>query len=194
MSKLTIKAINAAKQPGKLMDGDGLHLTVGQNQTKRWVHRFMFHGKRRDMGLGSYPTVSLAEARLRRDQNKRLLAEGVDPIEAASVSKVQVDHSPYRRFDQAASQCIESLSAGWSNAKHRQQWTNTINTYASPVIGHLDVSEIDTNLILAILQPIWVTKPETASRLFVHSHRYQINKTTEKSFNNQSKSAHFVAV
>ena len=134
MSNLTIKTINAAKQPGKLMDGDGLHLTVGHNQSKRWVHRFMFQGKRRDMGLGSYPTVSLAEARLRRDQNKRLLSEGIDPIEAAKTTRAKADHSSSRQFDQAAAQCIESLSAGWSNAKHRQQWTNTINTYASPVI------------------------------------------------------------
>ncbi len=165
MSNLTIKTINAAKQPGKLMDGDGLHLTVGRNQSKRWVHRFMFQGKRRDMGLGSYPMISLAEARLRRDQNKRLLSEGIDPIEAAKITRAKADYSSYRQFDQAAAQCIESLSARWSNAKHRQQWTNTINTYASPVIGHLDVAEIDTNLILTILQPIWIDKAETASRL-----------------------------
>ena len=87
MPNLTIKTIAAANQPGKLMDGDGLHLTVTQNQSKSWVHRFMFQGKRRDMGLGSYPTVSLADARLKRDQNKRLLAEGIDPIEAAKSRK-----------------------------------------------------------------------------------------------------------
>ena len=87
MSNLTIKAINAADRSGKLMDGDGLHLTVTQNQSKRWVYRYMFQGKRRDMGLGSYPTVLLADARLKRDQNKRLLAEGIDPIESAKVSK-----------------------------------------------------------------------------------------------------------
>ncbi len=96
MSNLTIKTINAAKQPGKLMDGDGLHLTVGRNQSKRWVHRFMFQGKRRDMGLGSYPTVSLAEARLRRDQNKRLLSEGIDPIEAAKTARAKADHKTER--------------------------------------------------------------------------------------------------
>ena len=79
MSNLTIKSISAANQPGKLMDGDGLHLTVTQNQSKRWVHRYMFQGKRHDMGLGSYPTVSLADARLKRDQNKRFLAEVINP-------------------------------------------------------------------------------------------------------------------
>ncbi len=165
MPNLTIKAINAANQPGKLMDGDGLHLTVTQNQSKSWVHRFMFQGKRRDMGLGSYPTVSLADARLKRDQNKRLLAEGIDPIEAAKVSKAKAANASYRIFDDAAEQCIDALSAQWSNAKHRQQWTNTLRTYASPVIGQLDVAEIDTNLILSVLQPIWVEKAETASRL-----------------------------
>ena len=117
------------------------------------------------MGLGSYPTVSLADARLKRDQNKRLLAEGIDPIEAAKVSKAKAANASYRKFDDAAEQCIDALSAQWSNAKHRQQWTNTLKTYASPVIGQLDVAEIDTNLILNVLQPIWVEKAETASRL-----------------------------
>ena len=126
MSNLTIKSISAANQPGKLMDGDGLHLTVTQNQSKRWVHRYMFQGKRRDMGLGSYPTVPLADARLKRDQNKRLLAEGLDPIESAKVSKANAANASYRKFDDAAEQCIDALSVQWSNAKHRQQWTNTL--------------------------------------------------------------------
>ena len=102
MPNLTIKAINAANQSGKLMDGDGLHLTVTHNLLKRWVHRFMFQGKRRDMGLGSYPTISLADARLKRDQNKRLLAEGIDPIEAAKISKAKAANASYRKFDDAA--------------------------------------------------------------------------------------------
>ena len=95
---------------------------------------------------------SLADARLKRDQNKRLLAEGIDPIEAAKVSKAKATNASYRKFDDAAEQCIDALSAQWSNAKHRQQWTNTLRTYASPVIGQLDVAEIDTNLILNVLQ------------------------------------------
>jgi len=97
---LTIKAIKAANHSGKLMDGDGLHRTVTHNK-KSWVHRFMFQGGR-DMGLGSYPTVSLADARLKRDQNKRLLAEGIDPIEAAKISKAKAANASYRKFDDAA--------------------------------------------------------------------------------------------
>ena len=111
MSNLTIRTIAAANQPGKLMDGDGLHPTVTQNQSKRRVLRYMFQGKRRDIGLGSYPIVSPATARLKRDQNNRLLTEGIDPIEVEKISKAKVEHASYRIFDDAAEQCIDASSA-----------------------------------------------------------------------------------
>lgn len=165
MPKLTVKTIDAARESGRLYDEGGLTLHISKNQSKRWVYRYMMDGRRRDMGLGSYPAVSLAEARLKRDNNKRLIAQGVDPIEAKRASKLKATASSLRTFDSATEECIRAIESRWSNAKHRQQWINTLKTYASPVIGQLDVAAVDTNLVLEVLQPIWTEKNETASRV-----------------------------
>ena len=165
MAKLTVKAINAAKGPTTLVDGDGLQLNVSNVSSKRWIHRFMMNGKRRDMGLGPYPAVSLAEARLKRDSNKRLIADGIDPIEAARAAKLKLKQESQGNFEAATQQYIAAMESRWTNAKHRRQWINTLQTYASPVVGQLAVSKVDKNHILEILQPIWVEKAETASRV-----------------------------
>ena len=162
MSNLTIKTINAAKQPGKLMDGDGLHLTVGQNQSKRWVHRFMFQGKRRDMGLGVYPDVSLIDARELASEARRLMREGKDPIDERKAAKSAIKRETFKGAAEAA---YESIKAGFSNAKHSAQWIQTIRTYALPKLGDKKVEELRASDFADMLRPIWMEKPETASRI-----------------------------
>lgn len=145
----------------------GLGLNVTQYGSKSWVLRYQVGGKRRDMGLGGYPDVPLAAAREAAREARTKLSQGIDPIQharerrsaliAAQVSAIT--------FDQAAEKYIEAQEAGWKNAKHAQQWRNTLNVYASPKIGRLLVRDVTLPHILAILEPIWREKTETASRL-----------------------------
>jgi integrase len=113
------------------------------------------------MGLGPYPTVGLAEARQRAGECRRLLAEGIDPIEHRRASQVPVALS----FRECAERYIAAHEAGWRNAKHRQQWRNTLSTYAYPVIGEMPVAGVDVGAVMRILEPMWREKPETASRV-----------------------------
>jgi integrase len=119
------------------------------------------------MGLGPYPVVSLADARIRALECKKLLLDGTDPIEArnAKRTRLRIEEAKSVTFDHCAASYIESHRAGWKNAKHADQWTNTISTYASPIIGNLPVQAVDTALVMKVLEPIWREKTETASRL-----------------------------
>lgn len=166
--------------------GDGLMLDVkaakgGGEPGKYWTMRYTAPGtgKPRWLGLGAYPKVSLACARKARDAAQELLDKGIDPLEHRAADKAArrkaADEADARTFDKVAQAFIDAKSAGWSNRKHIAQWTATLNTYASPVIGALDVATITTEHILAVLrrqQPdapdskgIWNDKPETASRV-----------------------------
>lgn len=165
--KLTDRAVKAAKLPGYYGDGAGLYLQVSASGSRSWIFRFTLDGKSREMGLGPYPDVSMARARERRDECRALLAEGQDPIEARQHRKRAASASAARAvtFKAEAEAYIEAHRAGWKNAKHADQWSNTLETYAYPFIGKQLVSEIDTALVMKCLQPIWTTKTETASRL-----------------------------
>jgi integrase len=159
--KLTALQVAKATAPGLHLDGGGLYLSISATGSKKWVFRF----KRRDMGLGGYPAVSLADARQKAAEAREMLARGEDPIEARKV--VEAASKPQRGLtvDEAAERYIAAHEAAWRNPKHRQQWRNTLITYASPIVGKLDVAAIDTPHILDILEPIWREKTETASRL-----------------------------
>ena len=119
------------------------------------------------MGLGSFVTFSLAEARQRAREKRQLLADGINQIAARREAALQKSFADANiiTFDRAAAAFIEANSSGWRNAKHGEQWRNTLATYASPVIGKLPVSEVTTALVMRILEPIWSTKTETATRL-----------------------------
>jgi integrase len=150
---------------GQHSDGGGLYLQVKGN-ARSWIYRFTF-GKERWMGLGSYPTISLARARELADDARRLRAEGINPIEhrEAQRAAAKVEAAKAVTFDQAVERYIAAHEAAWKNAKHRQQWRNTLATYASPIIGSLPVGSVNTELVMRVLEPIWTTKTETASRL-----------------------------
>jgi len=119
------------------------------------------------MGLGSVKTFTLAEARERARAQRQLLADGLDPLEAKRELLLQRKEAAdnVRTFDWCAAAYIKAKEAGWRNAKHGEQWRNTLATYASPIIGTLPVSAIDTARVMRVLEPIWTAKPETASRL-----------------------------
>ena len=164
-----LNALQVAKLviPGYYPDGGNLYLQVGASGSKSWLFRYAVGGKERQMGLGPLTTFTLAEARERATAQRKLLANKLDPLAIKRASQLQrrLADSNIITFDKAAAAFIESHSPGWKNAKHADQWRNTLATYASPVFGTMPVSTIDKALVLRVLEPIWRTKNETASRL-----------------------------
>jgi len=171
MGKLNPKQVENLAEPGTYEDGDGLRLVVKATGRKSWVLRYQLNGKRREMGLGSFPDVGLKAARLAAADQRKLLTAGTDPMAARDAGREALRASERAAaakaitFKKAATDYIAAHRAGWKNAKHAQQWENTLATYADPIIGHLPVSEVATAHVLEILQPIWTTKTETASRV-----------------------------
>ena len=163
------KSVEAIKEVGYHTCAKGLYLQVSKQGTKSWLFRYTspITKKRREMGLGSLDFVSLAEARQLAVDNKRLVIDGKDPIEERKQSQLQKQLEQARNltFREVAEACIQSKSHGWKNAKHAQQWTNSLEAYVFPTLGHLPISEVSTELVLKALDPIWVTKAETASRI-----------------------------
>jgi integrase len=155
------------KEPGYHPDGAGLYLQVSPSLTKSWIFRYTRTGKTREMGLGSYLALTLKEARDAAKAQRKLLAEGRDPIDTRDALKTQevLAKANTLTFDECAKKYIATNKAGWKNGKHADQWQNTLDTYASPVIGKLPIQAIDTGLVLRVLEPIWAEKPETASRV-----------------------------
>lgn len=129
------------------------------------MQRVTIGWKRYNIGLGGYPTVSLAEARELAAENQRLIRQGRDPLTEKHQTVEELKRPAFPTFAQAAEQVIEMRRPTWTNAKHASQWKNTLATYAHPVIGRKPVDEVTTGDVLAVLTPIWTTKPETASRV-----------------------------
>ena len=127
----------------------------------------MRDGKPYGMGLGATHTISLMEARQKALEARKLLVDGINPLTAKKQSRIAaaLENAKMMTFDQCAEAYIAAHRASWKNAKHVDQWTNTLATYASPVFGHLPVATIDTGLVVKCLAPIWENKTETASRL-----------------------------
>lgn len=160
-------AVQHAKKPGMLADGDGLYLQVTGAGARSWIFRFTLGGKSREMGLGSLKGVGLAAARAKAAQCRALLADGIDPIAARKGEHAARAVAGARAitFDQCAEAYINAHGATWRNPKHHSQWKTTLETYVSPVFGKLPVHAVDVSLVMKALEPIWTTKPETASRI-----------------------------
>ncbi len=161
--------VAALTEPGLHSVGGtpGLALQVTSTGARSWILRVNVAGRRRDMGLGGYPEVSLAHARLQARSAREVIRGGGDPISQKRAERhaLALKRSTALTFEQCASRYINDNKAGWKNAKHVQQWTNTLTQYAYPVMGKLPVSDIDLPHVLAVLQPIWHTRTETATRL-----------------------------
>lgn len=174
VERLTTKGVEGKRKPGYHSDGAGLYLQVSGSGSKSWVFRYSLKtlsssGKpmSREMGLGAYPTISLLQARQKAAEQRKLLDQGVDPIDARNALRIQetLDQGRSKSFADCATAYIEAHRDGWRNAKHSAQWTSTLETYANPVIGTLPVQAVDTGLVLRVLEPIWKTKTETATRV-----------------------------
>jgi integrase len=156
-SKLTARKVETAK-PGKYSDGGNLYLIVSGSGARKWVLRFTWRGRAREMGLGSAASVPLADARERAASARRKIAQGMNPIDERRRT------SGVPTFGEMADQVRETLSAGFRNEKHKAQWKSTLATYAAP-LSNKPVDTVTTDDVLAILKPVWTTKPETASRV-----------------------------
>lgn len=166
-SKLTHLQTVRLKVSGLYGDGAGLWLNVTDSGSKSWVFRFTYEGRECRMGLGPFPDVSIGEAREAAANMRKAVRNGTNPIEAKRerLAANRTAKSNAVTFKWCSEQYIDAHKPGWKNAKHADQWTNTIATYANPVIGLLVVDQIDTTHVMKILEPIWATKAETASRL-----------------------------
>jgi integrase len=156
-SKLTARKVKTAK-PGKYSDGGNLYLIVSETGARKWVLRFTWRGRAKEMGLGSAANVPLADAREKAASACRQIAQGLNPIEERKRD------GGIPTFGEMADDVRETLSAGFRNEKHRAQWKSTLETYAAPLRAK-PVDTIATDDVLAILKPIWTTKAETASRI-----------------------------
>ena len=170
LTPLTVK--NAT--PGRHADGGGLHLLVKDSGARSWVYRFMLNGKSRDVGMGvaaGPDAISLTDARDAAAAFRLKVKAGIDPLEerqreaAEARAAVRAAKVAGITFKAVAEAYITSNEGSWRNAKHRQQWSNTLASYVYPVIGDLPVAEVATAHVLKIVEPIWKTKAETASRV-----------------------------
>ncbi|CAG9932225.1 tyrosine-type recombinase/integrase [Candidatus Nitrotoga arctica] len=167
LNRLSVTKVNALIERGYYADGGGLYFRVSAFSTRSWAFRYTRAGKAREMGLGAYPDVTLKEARERAAEARKQLREDIDPIDQRQEAKSAMiaTRAAVLTFDQCATAYIAAHRSGWKNAKHADQWKNTISTYASPIIGAVSVDLVSTVTLLKILEPIWTTKTETASRL-----------------------------
>lgn len=162
---LTAATIKTLNEPGRYADRDGLYLQVTKKGSRSWIYRYQINGKRREMGLGALKEVSLKDARELAGDARKLQRRGIDPKAQRDRQQATQGDPGAWTFDKCATAYIKAHAPGWKNEKHEDQWRNTLETYVKPVFGHLPVDQVDTSLVMQVLQPIWNTKTETASRL-----------------------------
>ena len=156
--KLTATGVKALHKPGRHSDGDGLHLFISKTGGKSWVQRITIGGRRRDFGLGGYPTVSLAQARKRASDIREAVGNGRDPVAEK--------HRPAMpTFREAAHAVHEANKPRWRNGSHTSAWIQTLQRHAFPKIGNKHIDTISRSDVLTVLTPIWSTRPETARRV-----------------------------
>lgn len=167
--ELSPLAIKRLSRPGMHAVGgvSGLYMQIAPSGSRSWVLRAMVCGRRRDIGLGGYPDVTLAQARERARADRELIRTGVDPVEQRRHARadMRTKRAKSVTFAEAARQCHAKRASEFRNAKHRAQWLATLETYAIPELGELPVADIELPHVMRVLEPIWHTKTETASRL-----------------------------
>lgn len=158
LNRLPPRAALTITEPGRYADGGGLYLVVGKGASRKWVFRFKWRGRLTDMGLGAAGVVTLAKARERAADARRLLSDGVNPLEAKRANQA------VPTFGEMADRLVADLSPQWRNAKHKAQWIATLETDAAK-LRPIPVDRVQTADVLDVLKAIWSEKPETASRL-----------------------------
>lgn len=164
LNELVLKKL---KEVGRHTDDQtkGLHLWIKVNQRKYWIFRFTSESKRHNISLGCYPEIGLKQARERAVEARNLLNKGRNPIEEKKASKAVALKAKSPIFREFALEYIETMRPRWRNPKHAEQWVSTIERYAIPFIGQMRMDEIQTEHVLSLLKPIWLSKTVTASRL-----------------------------
>jgi integrase len=171
MKDLTAREVANLKTPGTHRASRNLYVqnepAADGDVSRSWLLRYTLNGRAREMGLGALDLVTLAEAREKVLAGRKLLLEGVDPLEARKAERMQALLAAVSTmtFQECGNAYIAAHEPGWRNPKHRQQWRNTLGTYVYPVVGELPVQAADTAIVMKILEPIWTAKPETAGRV-----------------------------
>ncbi len=158
MGRLTVAKARSLSKPGLHGDGGTLYLAVAPGGSKSWIQRLTIDGKRRDIGLGGFPLVSLAEARHKAFENRRLAWAGGDPRAAKRRARVPT-------FREAAERTFDANRPRWRNAKVEKNWLQQLERHAFPGLGNMGVDRIGREDVLRVLTPIWTVKPETARKL-----------------------------
>ena len=159
-NRLSAVRVRSVTKAGRYLDGNGLYLNVQPSGAKRWFLRVVVMGRRRDFGLGGLSVVSLAEAREEATKLRKIVQQNGDPL-----AEREKEKSIVLTFKEAAREVHKIHSATWKNDKHKKQWITTLENYVFPTFGSLHVDNIGTPEILSVLNPIWLTKPETARRV-----------------------------
>jgi len=166
-NRLSALAVQKLRTPGRHPDGGGLYLQITPTGGKSWIFRYRHLGRERQMGLGPVQFVPLADARQLAYEARRQRHEGQDPLSVQNTRRAEqrAEQRQGVTFREAMIAYIEINKAAWRNEKHIQQWRNTLEAYAAPRLGGKRLADIETQDVLDILKPIWLTKTETASRL-----------------------------
>jgi len=167
LGKLNSLFVSRAAPKGLYCDGGGLYLQVSESGAKSWIFKFKLDGRAREMGLGPLNAIGLADARARAAECRKQRHDGIDPIEARKLQRAQerLKRAKSITFRQAAEAYIASQKEAWKNPKSEAQWKSTFVAYAYPVFGDLPVQAIDNDLVMKVIEPIWVSKTTTAARL-----------------------------
>jgi integrase len=165
LNRLSNLRVDRAKRPGMYADGLGLYLRVAPGGSKQWVYRYVTNGRMRDHGIGPAHTLTLAEARERATEARKLRLDGIDPIAAKHARRAskKADAAKQITFQECCAGYIETAGARWSKI-HRRQWENTLAALY-PTFGDFPVGTIDKTLVIRALEPIWKETPVTADRL-----------------------------
>ena len=174
MAKLSDARVKALREPGRYGDGDGLYLTVRAGGSKSWILRAVIDGRRTDIGLGGYPATGLAQARVKAQEFKSSIADGIDPVSNGGSSSTPT-------FAEATTAVLEMNRPRWKSDKHPTVWLQSLERHAMDKIGKVRIDRIDQADVLEVLKPIWTEIPETARRVrqrmrtvfrWAMSHRY----------------------
>jgi integrase len=165
MNRLTAVGVDREKKPGLYPDGGGLYLNVKKTGSKSWIFRYQLHHRAREMGLGSLSVVSLADARRAAAECRRVLHQGLDPLEERRRLEEEKKGASGKTFREVAEACIAERERGFRSTKHRKDWPNSLQNHIYPHLGDIPIQDIDTRHVLGALTPIWQKNPVTAGRL-----------------------------
>jgi integrase len=167
LHRLTALKVERAKAPGMYADGGSLYLRIAPGGSKQYIFRYIRDGHLHDMGIGPTHTLTLAEARERATDARKLLLDGIDPLanKRTRLATLRAADAKAMTFQQCVDGFVRDNDAAWRNAKHRREWVTSLVKYAYPILGSLPVASVDTPLVLRVIKPIWGTIPDTASRV-----------------------------